>query len=82
MKSLKSCPLCQNLNLRTSNECYVCGWRGVFEFDHESLRLGIADLEFRAPELLEVICAAANPRRSARLPGLLRALFVRVDCRV
>ena len=82
MKSLKSCPLCQNLNLRSSDECYVCGWHGVFEFDLEALRVGVDDLANRAPELLEVLCVAANSRRNSRLSGLLRALFVRIDCRV
>ncbi|MCC7102123.1 MAG: hypothetical protein IT206_03490 [Fimbriimonadaceae bacterium] len=81
-RSMKSCPLCHNLNLRASDECYVCGWRGTFEHDAETIRLGIEDLADRAPQLLEVLCVAANARRNTRLPRLLKALFVRIDCRV
>lgn len=81
LKSLTACPLCCNLNLRTSEECYVCGWHGSFIRDAKALQSGIEDLADRAPDLLEVLCVAASARRNSRLPRLLRALFVRLDCR-
>lgn len=82
-RNLKACPLCRNLNLRSTCECYVCGWHGAFDMQSQQIDRGISDLNERAPELLDVLCSAACPqRKGSKLSSLLRALFVRVDRRV
>ncbi len=38
---LKICELCGWLNLDTNAECFVCGWHGRFERDHEVVHAAV-----------------------------------------
>lgn len=42
--AFKVCPLCDELNRAGASECSVCGWRGAFLRDEESLRAGLRRL--------------------------------------
>ncbi len=35
---LKICDLCGRLNLSTNQECFICGWRGHFTQDSDTVR--------------------------------------------
>ncbi len=39
--AFKICPLCDSLNVKANDECYVCRWSGSFESDPERIELAI-----------------------------------------
>lgn len=48
---LKRCPLCGALNTKRNRECFVCRWRGEFQYDEAAINQGLEDLLDRCPEL-------------------------------
>lgn len=48
---LKRCPLCGALNTKRNRECFVCRWRGEFQYDEAAINQGLEDLLERCPEL-------------------------------
>jgi hypothetical protein len=51
--NLKCCPLCSALNAEENHECFVCGWRGLFERDPDTVEAGLNRLMRQCPELNE-----------------------------
>lgn len=48
---LKRCPLCDTLNARTNDECFVCGWKGTFDSDSFRLEQGLYRMMRQMPDL-------------------------------
>jgi hypothetical protein len=48
---LKRCPLCDTLNARTNDECFVCGWKGTFDSDGFRLEQGLHRMMRQLPDL-------------------------------
>lgn len=61
--NLKICPLCDSLNARRNNTCFVCGWRGEFIHDEHRVHLSLVLLLEQCPELAEGV-RLAPPKRS------------------
>lgn len=51
--NLKICPLCDSLNARKNNACFVCGWHGDFIHDEHRVHLSLVLLLEQCPELSE-----------------------------
>lgn len=49
--SLKMCPLCDTINSKEVEECFVCGWHGRFKTDRLSVLRGLRSLLSRCPEI-------------------------------
>lgn len=50
-EALKRCPLCNAINARSNEECFVCNWHGAFDHDPASIEAGLGELLDRCPEL-------------------------------
>jgi len=44
-RDFKVCDLCGALNPVTNDDCFVCGWRGRFHTDNESIRDAMRAME-------------------------------------
>jgi hypothetical protein len=42
---LKVCDLCGALNMASTRECVICGWHGKFDYDRESVRKAIGEIQ-------------------------------------
>ena len=49
------CPLCNGLNLKENEECFVCGWHGDFDFNSALVEMRLFEMIRACPELLETI---------------------------
>ena len=67
--SLKLCPLCDSLNARRNQTCFVCGWQGEFIHDSHRVHLSLVLLLEQCPELSEGVRLAAP-----KLPLLSRII--------
>jgi hypothetical protein len=63
---LMRCPLCGALNSTRNRECFVCRWRGEFDFNQENIEAGLSDLLDRCPELASAMAEPAPPKRFKR----------------
>jgi len=50
-EALKRCPLCDAINARSNEECFVCNWHGAFDHDPVHVEAGLDELLDRCPEL-------------------------------
>jgi hypothetical protein len=83
--AFKVCPLCDALNLKENDECYVCRWWGDFDHGPALVASRLQDVINRCPDLIKVI----EVEKTVRPSGLtlvwnwLRARFRRrFDIRV
>ncbi len=82
--SFKVCPLCETLNVRENEECFVCAWHGSFENQPDRVHDAVMDILQHCPVILD--CLSGEPERpKATKPTLwqkLRLLFRRrIDLR-
>ncbi len=49
--NLKLCPLCDSLNAKSNQCCFVCGWTGKFINDCKKLRSSLVILLEQCPDL-------------------------------
>lgn len=73
VNTLKLCPLCESLNSRSNESCFVCGWRGEFDNDPRHLHTSLVLLIESCPELAEQ--AVFPPAASKFKRGLGRFFF-------
>ncbi|MCL5105684.1 MAG: hypothetical protein M1133_16450 [Armatimonadetes bacterium] len=80
----KVCDLCGALNPVANDECFVCGWRGWFHYDAETIKDAIRSLKGEFGQLdaslfVEEVVPSTPPRPSlwAEVWGSLRKLFSR-----
>ncbi len=67
--NLKRCPLCNALNARANDDCFVCGWAGRFDHDPFRIEESLIRLIYQCPELDQEI-----PRVPKKPTWLQRAL--------
>ena len=48
--NLKRCPLCNALNARANDDCFVCGWHGRFDHDPFRIEESLIKLIYQCPE--------------------------------
>ena len=77
-RDFKVCDLCGALNPVHNDECFVCGWRGWFQFDRETIRNVMHSLEIEYGEinasLFENEAVPSTPPRQSRWAGLWGSL--------
>ncbi|RYG39002.1 hypothetical protein EON81_02195 [bacterium] len=64
---LKVCPLCDALNARGNEVCFVCDWRGEFRRDRETIEDGLLSMMSRFPELVEGFAPYRKPTFRERM---------------
>lgn len=83
IKKLKACPLCGCLNVSENDECFACRWSGQFETDGRLVRLRLAELALRQPELRELWRPANRTNLFQRIVAAMRQALRRpVDYRI
>jgi hypothetical protein len=76
--NLKVCPLCDSLNARSNNACFVCGWQGQFIHDRHQVHLSLVLLMEQCPELSDGIrTATRRPTLWVQVVTFLRDKFTR-----
>lgn len=83
--AFKVCPLCDALNLRENDECYVCRWGGEFDQGPALVSSRLQAVIDRCPDLGRIVAVeAAGPRGRfawvwtlGRLWGRVRRMFRR-----
>ncbi|MCL5102539.1 MAG: hypothetical protein M1133_00295 [Armatimonadetes bacterium] len=80
----KVCDLCGALNPVHNDECFVCGWRGWFQFDIETIRDAMHSIEMEYGEINALlfeneVVPSTPPKPSlwAELRGALKKLLGR-----
>lgn len=63
LSNLKLCPLCDCLNSRSNQSCFVCGWQGKFVHDPKQIRSSLVILLEQCPELASSIRPEPLPQR-------------------
>lgn len=71
LSRLKCCPLCGGLNAKSNRDCFVCGWKGEFDTDEESILTGLHELVLECPAILDII--AREPERKPSLVTRIKA---------
>lgn len=81
VNAFKVCPLCDGLNLKENEECYVCRWSG--EFDHGPILVSsrLQAILDRCPEL-SVVMESRQPRLHQRIFKGIKQLFTRFRRRI
>ncbi len=69
----KVCPVCDALNPRQVEECFVCRWHGEFETNEAHVELALYDLVDSCPSLGDLL-VREPPKRSRLVRWLWRLL--------
>ena len=78
VENLKLCPLCDSLNAKSNNSCFVCGWRGTFQSDPKKLIANLKLLMLQCPELADnVMFDSPVDRLKDRVLSFLARIFMR-----
>lgn len=64
VNNLKRCPVCDTVNARLNDECFVCRWHGEFDTDPASVEEGLIDVLEHCPELIDSILHIPQKRES------------------
>ncbi len=74
LHALKCCPLCGSLNAKRNGSCLVCGWRGEFDTDADTIMTALHEIVLQCPAIIDIIAREPEERVSilTRLLGVLR----------
>ncbi|MBN8689961.1 MAG: hypothetical protein J0L72_04110 [Armatimonadetes bacterium] len=79
-RRLKACPLCGTLNVRSTCECFICGWYGKFENDPKLIQAQLELVMDASPELFEILKKApVQTSKSTQFSRLFKSLLSPID---
>lgn len=70
--SFKVCPLCETLNVKENEECFVCAWHGQFDGQPERVHDAVMDILQHCPVILDCITKEPEPPKPVKLSLLQR----------
>lgn len=77
-RDFKVCDLCGALNRIESEECFVCGWYGVFHHDMETVRKALREFEEEHGGLSETLLAEEILPNERSQPGFFSNIIERI----
>ena len=72
--SYKVCPLCDGLNLKSNDCCYVCSWAGEFDSGHAIVNQKLLSLLHECPELSPYLLEPKRSPFAVRIGVVWRAI--------
>jgi hypothetical protein len=82
VSNLRLCPLCESLNARSNQVCFVCGWHGTFIHDSRSLHTSLVLLLEQCPELAEEVSTPVKKTILQRMAGRIALRFESLKQRI
>lgn len=77
-KDFKVCDLCGALNRVANNECFVCGWSGMFHREEDVVMRAMKEFEERYGGLSETIMSEELLPDESPRQGFLSSLIVKI----